>query len=217
MDELREYIRKNRIDYGKDSLSENNIPSNPIDLFKKWFIEAAEKKIKDANAMAVSTVNANGKPSSRIVLLRNFDENGFVFFTNYNSRKGKEIDVNKSVCLLFFWAELERQVRIEGIIRKQTEKDSDDYFNTRPKESQISAWASPQSQKVEDRNFLENKHNEYKEKFESSRVPRPEFWGGYIVIPESIEFWQGRSGRLHDRICFEKTSMNEWSKSRLAP
>jgi pyridoxamine 5'-phosphate oxidase len=166
--------------------------------------------------MTVCTATKEGKPSARILLLRNFDETGFVFYTNYNSRKGEEIEKNPYCSLLFFWPELERQVRIEGTLQKQNKQESDLYFQTRPRTSKLGAWTSPQSEIIESRKVLDEAYKKTSEKFPDENVPRPEFWGGYLLMPNIIEFWQGRPSRLHDRIVFEKEN-NNWKIARLAP
>ncbi|MCL4481151.1 MAG: pyridoxamine 5'-phosphate oxidase [Bacteroidetes bacterium] len=205
-------IRKN---YSRATLSEMSL-HDPFPLFEKWMEEAIEGKISDPTAMMLSTVSEEHKPSSRIVLLKLFSKEGFHFFTNYNSRKGNEIKANSHVALLFFWPELERQVRIEGIASYASTEISDRYFSERPYESQISAIVSPQSQPVESRDMLEQlwRNKEFTSKGE--RLDRPATWGGYFVQPERFEFWQGRPNRLHDRILFVKKD-NEWIVSRLAP
>jgi len=206
-----------RRDYQLQSLLENDIQKNPIDQFSIWWNQAIESQIDEVNAMTIATVDANHKPSARIVLLKDFDENGFVFFTNYNSKKGLDMLSNKNVALVFFWKELERQVRIEGTVEKVSEGVSDAYFNSRPEMSRIGAWASPQSTIIPSREILETNFQNYQTEFEKKEIKRPQHWGGYIVKPELIEFWQGRSSRLHDRIVYEKDGGNEWIINRLAP
>jgi pyridoxamine 5'-phosphate oxidase len=205
-----------RQDYKKNALAEADMAVNPFEQFKKWWDEALASKIDEVNAMTLATVNALGKPSARIVLLKGLKEDGFEFFTNYESDKAKEMATNKHVALVFFWKELERQIRIEGIVSKTSEAVSDTYFLSRPQESQIGAWSSPQSSVIKDRSILEENVNNIREKFEHTTIVRPPFWGGYIVKPTLIEFWQGRSSRLHDRIEYfiEKDS---WQIRRLAP
>ena len=206
-----------RRDYQLQSLLENDIQKNPIDQFSIWWNQAIESQIDEVNAMTIATVDANHKPSARIVLLKDFDENGFVFFTNYNSKKGLDMLSNKNVALVFFWKELERQVRIEGTVEKVSESISDAYFNSRPEMSRIGAWASPQSTIINSREILETNFQTYQTEFEKKEIIRPPHWGGYIVKPDLIEFWQGRSSRLHDRIVYEKDGNNEWKINRLAP
>jgi pyridoxamine 5'-phosphate oxidase len=205
-----------RKDYQLKSLSEHEVAENPFAQFSVWWNEAVQSEIIEVNAMALSTVTSAGKPSSRIVLLKGYDDQGFVFFTNYSSDKGQQISQNHFAALLFFWKELERQVRIEGIVSKVSEEESDAYFNSRPVGSRLGAWASPQSQKISDREVLNNELMKFKEQFDQENIPRPTHWGGYRVKPTRIEFWQGRSNRLHDRILYEQVNDN-WQVSRLAP
>ncbi len=174
------------------------------------------KDLTDPNAMTLSTVNGNGRPSGRIVLLKDFDTEGFVFFTNYDSQKGQEITRNPNVSMVFYWSAMERQVRIEGKAQKISEKDSEDYFHSRPFESQIGALASHQSKEIPGREYLEKLFNDLKKQYEGSVVPKPERWGGYRVQPDRYEFWQGRTGRLHDRIVY-KLEDGHWKMSRLSP
>jgi pyridoxamine 5'-phosphate oxidase len=206
-----------RKDYQLQSLLESDIKKNPIDQFSTWWNQAIESQIDEVNAMTLATVDANHKPSARIVLLKEFDENGFVFFTNYNSKKGLDMLSNKNVALVFFWKELERQVRIEGKVEKVSGDISDTYFNSRPEMSRIGAWASPQSTVIPSREILETNFQQYQTEFEKKEINRPQHWGGYIVKPELIEFWQGRSSRLHDRIVYGKDGDNEWKINRVAP
>ena len=205
-----------RKDYQLKSLTEAEVAKDPFAQFSVWWDEAVGSAIDEVNAMALSTVSAEGRPSSRIVLLKGFDEQGFVFFTNYNSDKGKQIEQQQFVSLLFFWKELERQVRIEGIATKVDPDESDAYFNSRPVGSRLGAWASPQSQKITDRSILEQALESVKAEYGELTIPRPPHWGGYRVTPSRIEFWQGRSSRLHDRILYEQVDGN-WQISRLAP
>ena len=205
-------IRKN---YSRATLSEKSL-HDPFPLFEKWMEEAIESKISEPTAMMLSTVSEEHKPSSRIVLLKLFSNEGFHFFTNYNSRKGNEIKANSHVSLLFFWPELEREVRIEGVASYSPKEISDQYFSERPYESQISAIASPQSQPVESREPLEKLWQNQRLASRGEKLERPAGWGGYLVQPERIEFWQGRPNRLHDRILFVKDK-EEWVVSRLAP
>jgi pyridoxamine 5'-phosphate oxidase len=205
-----------RKDYLKSSLSENDVAIDPFTQFSKWWEEAINAHIEEVNAMTLATSTPEGFPSARIVLLKGFDQNGFVFFTNYTSKKGKEIEENPHVALLFFWKELERQVRIVGKIKKLDVAASDAYFNSRPEGSKIGAWASQQSEAIESRKIMEERVSAIEEKFKSIEIFRPDFWGGYIVAPTSIEFWQGRSSRLHDRILYTKKEVH-WDIQRLAP
>ena len=209
-------ISEIRKDYLKSSLSEDDIAIEPFAQFSKWWEEAINAHIEEVNAMTLATSTTDGIPSARIVLLKGFDENGFVFFTNYTSRKGREIEENPNGALLFFWKELERQVRIVGRIHKLDIAASDAYFNSRPEGSKIGAWASEQSAAIENREIMEERVAVIEEKFKSVSIHRPEFWGGYVVVPNSMEFWQGRSSRLHDRILYTKKEVN-WDIQRLAP
>ena len=207
-------IKDLRTDYQKSELNVNDLTEEPIILFQQWLTQAITYS-NDANAFVLSTVNSNGVPSSRVLLLRDATEKGFSFFTNYSSRKSQEIEVNPNVCMNFFWPEMERQVRINGSISRLSEQKSDDYFNSRPYESRIGAWCLPQSQVIESREVLENKIQELKKKY-PNEVPRPENWGGYTIVPNEIEFWQGRASRLHDRFLYNKEGEN-WTINRLAP
>jgi pyridoxamine 5'-phosphate oxidase len=228
MTNISEHISGIRADYRMASLNETEVGDDPLLFFQKWFAQAEEAGITEVNAMILATANVWGLPSARIVLLKGLDGDGFTFFTNYESEKGRQIADEQSVALLFFWKELERQVRIEGIAQKVSPADSDAYFHSRPKGSQISAAASPQSQVIESREELEQKVQELEAKYADSEVPRPDHWGGYKVIPEKIEFWQGRSNRLHDRIVFFREPVTDngedalpgygpWEKFRIAP
>lgn len=205
-----------RRDYAREELSESAVKDDPIDQFMEWFEQALSADLLDPNAMVLSTATSDGVPSSRVVLLKGVDEEGFRFYTNYSSRKGQELKENPNAALCFYWDHLERQVRIEGQVKRLSREESDLYFHQRPRLSQLGAWASSQSSKVESREELEDAFRKVKEKFEGKEVPLPDFWGGYILIPKYIEFWQGRRGRLHDRICYER-SAGEWERFRLAP
>lgn len=206
-----------RRDYQLKSLSEHDVSSDPIKQFSIWWDEALSAEIDEVNAMALSTVQEDGTPASRIVLLKGYDEAGFVFYTNYESSKGKQIDRNNSVSLLFFWKELERQVRIQGVCTRVSPEESDAYFHSRPVGSQLGACASPQSQRIESREVIESKAAELEMKYKDSQIPRPQHWGGFRVLPTTIEFWQGRSNRLHDRILYAKSGHAGWDIARLAP
>lgn len=197
-------------------LDEAHAGDDPFAFFGKWFAEAEAAKADEVNAMALATVDLHNKPHARIVLLKALDDKGFVFFTNYSSSKGHEIEANPFAALVFFWKELERQVRVEGRIEKVTEDESDHYFSTRPDGSKLGAWASPQSQSIPDRSILENNYRQYTVQF-GNNIPRPPHWGGYRVIPNYLEFWQGRSNRMHDRIAFTADASGNWLKTRLAP
>ena len=205
-----------RTEYMREALDEDIAGHDPIVFFRRWFTEAETAEITEINAMTLATVDAHNHPHARIVLLKGLEEGGFVFFTNYDSDKGVEIKSNPNVALTFFWKELERQVRIEGIATKIAETDSDAYFHSRPAGSRIGAWASPQSRAIPHRNIIELNYQKYQEEFSQIDIPRPPHWGGYLVQPTSIEFWQGRSSRMHDRILFTLED-NSWVKSRLAP
>lgn len=200
-----------------DEIDENKFSKNPIIQFNRWMANAIDSTIEDPNAMTLSTAGKNYKVDSRIVLLRDASTNGFSFFTNYNSAKGKEIKENKNVCLSFFWPQLQRQIRIKGTAVKLSEKKSDAYFNSRPRESQLGAWASHQSEVLINRTDLEKRYEYLQKKYEGKKVPRPKHWGGYLVKPIEIEFWQGRENRLHDRLVYLKKRNGNWIFSRLNP
>ncbi|NML36030.1 pyridoxamine 5'-phosphate oxidase [Chitinophaga sp. G-6-1-13] len=214
---LNQKVADLRKDYKLASLDEQDVAPSPLQQFGKWWNDATSSEIDEPNAMTLATSTPDGRPSARIVLLKNFDEDGFMFFTNYESRKGQELAQNPYVTLLFFWRELERQVRIEGIVSKAGESVNNEYYNSRPLGSRIGAIASPQSQVIPDRHFLEEKVNETAAKYEKETPQRPEYWGGYVVKPVAVEFWQGRSSRLHDRILYTQTSGGSWKIERLAP
>lgn len=205
-----------RRDFTLKALDETDIEINPMLQFEKWFNEALESKVLEPNAMDLCTVTLNLKPSSRVVLLKQIKSDGFVFFTNYDSRKAQEIEANENVCLTFIWNELEREIRIEGIATKITAEESDSYFELRPTGSKLGAWASPQSKIIPNRAYLEKLVTDFNLKFAGQTISRPSNWGGYIVKPNYFEFWQGRKNRLHDRLiytCYE----NDWKINRLAP
>ena len=205
-----------RKDYQLKSLSEQDVAKEPIDQFAQWWDEAVKSEIDEVNAMTLATVNEAGRPSARIVLLKDFNKDGFVFYTNYQSDKGLQLTHQPYACLVFFWKELERQIRIEGKCAKVDEKESDAYFQSRPIGSRIGAMASPQSKIINDRTILTDKVAALEKQYASGDIPRPAHWGGYRLIPSSIEFWQGRSSRLHDRIKYLKDG-EEWRIVRLAP
>ncbi|TAG86722.1 MAG: pyridoxamine 5'-phosphate oxidase [Bacteroidetes bacterium] len=209
-------IAQIRKDYSLKKLDEKEVNQNPFSQFKVWLEQAIQSEIIEPTAMNLATIGENNRPTSRIVLLKEVQTNGFVFFSNYQSKKGKEMFENPYVALNFFWAELERQVRIEGIVEKIPQFHSLEYFVTRPKASQLGAVASPQSEKVENRLFLEQKFEALEKEYAEKNVPKPTNWGGYKVIPTYFEFWQGRRSRLHDRIVYEKQD-NNWNIARVAP
>jgi len=213
---MNKQIADIRTDYKLKSLSESDVSNNPFKQFGIWWNEAIQANLEEVNAMTLSTASKEGRPSSRIMLLKGYDEKGFVFFTNYESNKGKNIADNPYVSLLFFWKELERQVRIEGTIEKLETEYSDEYFYSRPVGSRIGAWASKQSSVIESRTKLEADFKEFANQFDGIDVPRPDHWGGYRVVPNKIEFWQGRSNRLHDRIVYELDNA-AWRIKRLSP
>lgn len=206
-----------RKDYKLRFLLEEDVDANAIHQFDKWWQEAIHSEIDEVNAMTLATASADGVPAARIVLLKGFDERGFVFFTNYDSFKGLQMAENPRACLVFFWKELERQVRITGLVEKVSAEESDIYFNSRPEGSRIGAWASPQSQVIESREWLEEREKTLSKDFAGKPVKRPAHWGGYRVKPINIEFWQGRPSRLHDRIQYSLQADNTWTIERLAP
>lgn len=207
-----------RREYNREELLEKNVASNPLDQFSIWFQDALDTEFMEANAMTLSTESHEGKPSSRIVLLKGFDKSGFRFFSNYESPKGKELEANPHAALCFLWPVLERQVRIEGEVHKLSREESEEYFQQRPRDSQLGAWASEQSQTVESREELEANFAKMEKRFTNEQIPTPEFWGGYVLEPASVEFWQGRKGRLHDRIKYLNSDDDQdWKIQRLAP
>jgi len=205
-----------RKEYKLRELSEKNVDENPFEQFDIWFKEMLNSNIPEPTAMILATAAKEGKPSARTLLLKAFNKDGFIFYTNYESRKGKEIEENNSGALLFFWPELERQIRIEGTIKKLSQSTSNDYFKTRPYKSRIGAWASKQSSVIPDRAEIIKKFFKYLIKFHSRNIPLPDFWGGYILIPDLFEFWQGRASRLHDRVSYRKET-GKWIIERLSP
>ncbi len=206
-----------RKDYKMQSLSEADVAATPKEQFDRWWSDAMKSDILEVNAMTLATVNKEGEPSARIVLLKGYDERGFVFFTNYNSAKGSELAHNSNACLVFFWKELERQVRITGMAEKISNEESIAYFNSRPDGSKIGAWASPQSLAVAGKAWLKETFDYYMERFKHGEIPKPPHWGGYRVKPVKTEFWQGRPSRMHDRILYTKQPDSNWKIERLAP
>lgn len=209
-------IEKLREEYSQNTLDEKDVDLDPITQFQSWINESLLAKIPEPNAMTLSTVDSSHKPHSRVVLLKGIDKGNFIFYSNYKSDKGKEMDDNPNVALCFLWKELERQVRIEGTVTKLSREESEEYFHARPVQSQIGAIASEQSLEIESRAVLEKRFDELMNLYSTGHVPMPDYWGGYIVEPTSIEFWQGRRSRLHDRIKYKKSN-NSWTIKRLSP
>jgi len=210
-------IERLRREYQGKGLRENDFDPNPIQQFEKWFQDAVDAEIDLPDAMTLATVTSDGRPSARMVLLRGFGEEGFRFYTDYDSPKGVDLCVNPQAALVFYWNQLDRQIRISGAVEKTSSEDSDAYFQGRPRDSQISAWASKQSKTIENRQLLEAAHKEFEEKFRDREVPRPPNWGGYLVRPEWIEFWQGRPNRLHDRLRYDLQAEGTWKITRISP
>ena len=214
---INQKIADLRQDYRRSTLSEQDVAADPLQQFGRWWQDAIQSELEEPNAMTLATSTPEGRPSARIVLLKSYDEEGFLFFTNYESRKGHEMAANPYVTLLFFWKELERQVRIEGTVSKALPEVSDAYFNSRPLGSRIGAIASPQSEVIPGRGFLEGRVKTLETEVEKAVPQRPEHWGGYVVKPELVEFWQGRSSRLHDRLRYTLEAGHRWKIERLAP
>ncbi|MBE9208450.1 pyridoxamine 5'-phosphate oxidase [Nostoc sp. LEGE 06077] len=206
-----------RKDYTLQDLTETEVDPNPFIQFKKWFEQALAAQLPEPNAMTLATATPDAKPAARMVLLKDFDERGFVFFTNYNSQKGQELAENPQAALVFWWAELERQVRICGHVEKVSETESDGYFESRPSQSRLGAWVSQQSEVIESRELLEQRMQVFQSKYENQEIPRPPHWGGLRVIPSEIEFWQGRPSRLHDRLLYTRLDDGNWKIERLSP
>ena len=206
-----------RKEYTQQSLDRADVLPDPVAQFERWFKAAQEAQIREPNAMNLATVSADGRPTARIVLLKGIEAGSFLFYTNYQSRKGRDIQQHPYVALTFFWPELERQVRIEGKVSQLDDEQSTAYFQSRPRGSQLGAWVSPQSEVIADRSALDQRAQELEARFEDEKIPRPSYWGGYAVHPYRIEFWQGRPSRLHDRLRYERQEDDRWVIERLAP
>ena len=205
-----------RKEYTRAGLAESDANPDPIAQFRRWFDDALAAGLREPNAMTLATATPDGRPSARVVLLKGFDERGFVFYTNYEGRKGEELEANPCCALVFYWGELERQVRVEGRVSRVPKRESDEYFGSRPRGSRLGAWASEQSRPVGGREVLEERLRALEAEYEAREVPRPPFWGGYRVEPEVIEFWQGRENRLHDRLVYRRSG-GGWGRERLQP
>jgi pyridoxamine 5'-phosphate oxidase len=212
-----DHVARLRKEYTRTGLKESDAASDPIVQFRRWFDEALTADLHEPNAMTLATATPDGHPSARVVLLKGFDGRGFVFYTSYEGRKGGELEANPHCALVFYWGELERQVRVEGRASRIPEEESDGYFGSRPRGSRLGAWASEQSRPVESRSTLEERLRDLEAEYEGREVPRPPFWGGYRVEPYSIEFWQGRENRLHDRLVYRHADSGEWRRERLQP
>jgi len=206
-----------RREYSSQTLLEGDVAPDPIGQFEKWWQQVLRSEIVEPNAMTLATASSDGMPSARIVLLKGFDGEGFVFYTNYRSYKGMQLEENPKACLVFFWKELERQVKIVGLVHKVPEQESNAYFSSRPEGSRIGAWTSPQSQVIEDREWLDNRYRQLAAELGGTSIERPPYWGGYVVKPVIVEFWQGRPSRLHDRIQYTLEDSGKWKIERLAP
>lgn len=213
----RQQIEALRKDYTQGALDESTVLTDPIAQFRLWFEQALKSNLAEPNAMTLATVNDQGRPNARMVLLKGFDDEGFVFYTNYASRKGRELEAFPYAALVVYWAELERQVRITGAVVRTSPEQSEAYFQSRPAASRLGAAVSPQSEVIESREWLEDRWRALERQFSDGRIPRPPHWGGYRVIPDAIEFWQGRRSRLHDRILYQRNGNGAWRIQRLAP
>ncbi|NJL84256.1 MAG: pyridoxamine 5'-phosphate oxidase [Chloroflexaceae bacterium] len=206
-----------RQNYSRARLDETSAAADPILQFQAWLEAAVAARLPEPNAMMLATVTPEGKPAARMVLLKEFDEMGFIFYTNYQSHKGQQLQANPQAALVFWWAELERQVRIEGSVEQVPPEMAIAYFHSRPRESQLGAWASPQSQVIPQREVLDRRLEDLKQEYKGREIPRPPHWGGFRVVPQRLEFWQGRPSRLHDRLCYRLNGQNQWILERLAP
>lgn len=213
---MKKELQDERIDYQIGVMEWDKLLEDPLQQFASWYKEYQSSGAKDPNAFVLSTVKEGGQPAARVLLLKGVDQGGFEFYTNFNSDKGQELAANPLASMCFFWPEHERQVRIEGKVMQLSEEESTQYFKSRPHGSQVGAWVSPQSQEIDSRDFLENRVAEYSEKYQAE-VPKPPHWGGYRLMPTRIEFWQGRSSRLHDRALYRQEALGVWTKVRLAP
>jgi pyridoxamine 5'-phosphate oxidase len=212
-----DHVARLRKEYARAGLKESDADPDPIEQFGRWFDAVLAADLYEPNAMTLATSTPDGRPSARIVLLKGFDERGFVFYTNYEGRKAEELEANPRAALVFYWGELERQVRVEGRVSRLPDEESDAYFESRPRGSQLGAWVSEQSRQVRDRRVLEERLRGLEAEYEDREVPRPPFWGGYRVEPEAMEFWQGRESRLHDRLRYSRSTDGVWERERLQP
>jgi pyridoxamine 5'-phosphate oxidase len=210
-------IAEIRKEYILHNLNEVDVADNAMVQFERWWKDALKSEIIEVNAMTLATASSDGLPAARIVLLKGFRDEGFLFYTNYDSFKGRQLLENPRACLVFFWKEIERQVRITGLVEKLSQEENDAYFKSRPSGSRIGAWASPQSEVIESSDWLMNRANQFDKKFEETGIPRPPHWGGYLARPVTIEFWQGRPNRLHDRLLYSLQENGNWMIERLAP
>lgn len=214
---MTSHVANLRRNYTRAGLNESETDPNPLIQFQTWFDQALNAELPEPNAMTLATADSQGRPSARIVLLKGLDDTGFVFYTNYKSYKAKQLAENPAAALVFWWAELERQIRIEGTVEKVSPAESEEYFASRPFGSQLGAWASPQSRVIESRRVLEEKSWELEQKYANQEIPKPPHWGGYRLLPTEIEFWQGRPNRLHDRLRYRQQEDGSWLRERLAP